>query len=862
MASPAVRVSPTREAPTHDVSLSDGAETIGLRFLDDLRRNILQEIPISPPSRPYSTRQATWFGGSRRLNFKDDPNGFYESYGMWTMTDGKLFPRPIEKFATGHRDQEMNQPGSVEWVPMLPTARTYIEQSFTASATSNRREVWLWLRYVGAPGNLTVAIYSDSAGDPNVLQTSTTVTTTTVNTYGWHRILLPANVAVTSGTDYHIVLQATSTDNLGNHWEVGMEAANGAQRSADGSTWALMSYTLYYRVTTLKVGRQWMHFQLYGAEYKVSNNDDRAGSSLMINGERGRATSGTASTLTDTGEGVSGAWTTDQWAGCKIRIINGVGDGQIRTITANNTSGQITVTPDWDVTPTATSEYVIYDTPIWQSISGHGLAEVYGRPVVAHNIAYFPQGSGDNIRMMHIDYADADVHAFQDDGTNKAGVMEVFYDPDVGLQLWKAGYGSAAVAYCTPVAWGSNNTYTNISGTYVGTSDQNITNMVAREALYIFKENSMWKMVKNRPVQINTGMEYGPSPFNGKMAIAGNNEFWWGWNHSIVRMIGGSISDMMNFRQGWQGLPSDRQGIPMSGCNAGAWWFFGMDGRVSDRSTILVWNGYGFMELYRGPAANLRIQNVYWLAGPLARPKLYFDVGGDSMYIEFPLHNSNPLNDTSLSYSPFAELVTTIFDAGEPTLEKVLNKVSVLAYGGGRGVFNGRVKVYFQVDDEITPVASGSNATWHYLGELTGPKRINRVKSLDMVANFGEVNRYRLKLEIFSTSATNPIVILGIEHFGDIFTPLQYRWVGTFKVDSNQLTRNGDPDFSPDFILDFLRRAYEEGKVLQMRSIIDNMDDRAVVVSNAPVPVYQWVRAEDSKAKWGGYITIGLKEPG
>lgn len=66
----------------------------------------------------------------------------------------------------------------------------------------------------------------------------------------------------------------------------------------------------------------------------------------------GTATSGGASTLTDTAK----SWATNQWTNYQIRITGGTGVGQIRTV-ASNTGTVITVSAAWTTQPDATSTY-------------------------------------------------------------------------------------------------------------------------------------------------------------------------------------------------------------------------------------------------------------------------------------------------------------------------------------------------------------------------------------------------------------------------------------------------------------------------------------------------------------------------
>ncbi len=65
-----------------------------------------------------------------------------------------------------------------------------------------------------------------------------------------------------------------------------------------------------------------------GALYAVDENADGSTSTLYMNGERGRATSGGSNTLTDTDEGMSSGWTDDQWNDWYIKITSGTGVGQ------------------------------------------------------------------------------------------------------------------------------------------------------------------------------------------------------------------------------------------------------------------------------------------------------------------------------------------------------------------------------------------------------------------------------------------------------------------------------------------------------------------------------------------------------
>lgn len=90
-----------------------------------------------------------------------------------------------------------------------------------------------------------------------------------------------------------------------------------------------------------------------GREIIVPGRNDTA-QATVTNADTGTATSGGASTLTDTAK----AWTASEHVGWVVHITAGTGAGQRRVITAN-TATQLTVDAAWTTQPDATSVYTI-----------------------------------------------------------------------------------------------------------------------------------------------------------------------------------------------------------------------------------------------------------------------------------------------------------------------------------------------------------------------------------------------------------------------------------------------------------------------------------------------------------------------
>ena len=824
---PTAKATPTTELASHDVTLSNGVERIGLLFRDGPK--VLQEIPISEGARPFSRQQKSWFSGMSRLRYEDDPMGYWDAASMWTMTDGKLFPMPQWKWAKGFRSADYNMPGDVTYQKV----DTYISVAFAASASYNSDKMLLWLDWEGVPTDLTYRICSDTAGSPGTVLKSGTIAVTSATRTGPTEIDWTTTQALTSGTTYHLVIYNAGSAN--DYWKVATDADGaGSKTSADGSTnWTAAAYSMYYRVTDADTHREWKFFFFNRCQYAVSINDDGTSSVLYMNGDRFAPTSAGASTVTDTSSGISTGWATNQWAGAYIRVIVGPGLGQVRQI-ASNTSTQITVTAAWDKIPTTESRLVIYSTPIWQLLTS-GLGAVTGSPVSVNNITYFPQGST-AIRKMKVDPTEAAQHAFEVDSTNTADIMSVYFNSvDGDTEVWAADQDNSKIKYSAEKAWGTALNFSNWKK--VG-SKSAITNFLGGRELLVFKEDSMWTVSPSRKIIPQyTGLDTAQDPNNGKAAMYWNNETWWSWSNSIQRLVGDEIGDILLYKSGTQGLI--RPGTPKNITAGLGWRFVAIDGGADKVSSVIVFNGFGWMEVFRGWKVGLRIRNLAWQACPGTRSRLWIDVGGEMVYIDFPLFAANPRRDAALNYQHYAEFTTSTYDVNEATLNKLISLVRINLEGT-----DGKVIVEYQFDNETT---------WYKLGEI-----INDVKP-EFVLNLGNIKEFRLRFRIYTTTAITPPVIEAYEVSGWIASPLKYQWVSSFKVDTNQVTKAGDPDYSPDTIVKFLQNAAVNAQSISMRSVIPTMDDKKVIVS-APVIHKNWIRPEDGKPTWGGSVDIAFRE--
>lgn len=128
------------------------------------------------------------------------------------------------------------------------------------------------------------------------------------------------------------------------------------------------------------------------AGWAVEGNAVATSGSLGSPIATGTATAGGASTLTNSGK----SWTVNQWANSQVRITNGTGAGQVRTVNSN-TSTALTVSAVWATNPDATSDYVIEGNDDWILVTGSSAVTLFRYAIngIAALSATTAQATGD-----------------------------------------------------------------------------------------------------------------------------------------------------------------------------------------------------------------------------------------------------------------------------------------------------------------------------------------------------------------------------------------------------------------------------------------------------------------------------------
>lgn len=809
-----VRVYPGASNPTHELSLSDGVLTWGLKL--DGGADALKETPLTPSTLRLSgvsgfgawepglaqIEQRDWSGGPGAARFSSaSATRYFESRNAWTLSAGVLHPAPLWRFARGLRNAAQQLPGDVSWKGLLGAQR-YQAAQFTTSAALAAKRIRVWLRRVGNPGGLSVSIHTNSGGAPGSKVAGTDAAIASADMVDvvseLHSFEL-SGASLSAATTYHLVISGGANDNAANHWELAAEdLASGGRGSADGSAWSAAMFRPYFRVEDAALVRNFIFFRLGGALYAADQRANGGASHVYLNGERGVATSATPTSLGDSHK----LWGADQWDSAWVRITKGKGAGQARRIRANG-AGDLSVAA-WDLTPDTTSEYLIYATDHWQDISpvlGDLIDGTVRDVAIVNDHALLAQGDGVPILRMRFNAAAATpAHEFDDDGANVADLLHCFHHPVSGPQVWRGVISTGEVSRATPSNWLTALTFG--AGIKVGDKGQALRKLLDWNGqLWILKSDAFWQINDNdQAKRINVGLESYASEVGSQPLITWNGQIYFGCGAALLASNGNGLQDIGPQQGTIAGLAAWGAGRLVAALDA-----------AGGESSVRVWDGAAWHEVLRGQ----RIQSIAVQDCPGSQPRLWACVDGELVCMPLPRESYEPLADGELDYQHEAVLVGSTIDMEAARLPKFVREVSLLSRGLGS---DAQVALDYQVDGEI------GTAIWRQAGVFSA-------SPLDTLAlNAGPLQAIRTRLRLLSSKAAAPPVVQSVVVEGFARTPLRYLWEARIKLADLQADGAGGIDPDPDAFMAWLQHAARRATRIHMRSIWAAMDDRYVIV--------------------------------
>ena len=584
-----VRVSPTEQNPTHHISLRDrSGRTIGLILCDEKGQPIksasgaFNKVPVETTAQkqtsgsssyndyqyPYSPIvQDDLSGGRGNLDFERDSTKFYDSFRTLSGRANKAYAGPQEQFTSGLRSQNQNVPGNVVWHKLINTQR-YLYYRFQASASYTAGLIWILARRKSIPGDLTLAICSDSAGNVGSVLSSVTVSYDRLPDVLSEWLNETISQSLTSGTYYWLMIYGDENDNNDKHWLIGMKNASGGTLTSEDfdSTPSSISKDLYFRITTANSAKTCIPFTYKEQQYFVISGTSGA-PNLYMAGDRGTAdsNSGQLTRLVD----ASKSWATDQWAGAIVKVIDGTGatEPQPWRVITSNGSTYLVVDSAWTITHDTTTEYVILDDALTE-ITGHGLtAPVTSVLVSTTGVIYFAQGDSTNIRRAKYETSGGNWTAtYADDSTNKATFLA--YKPQA-QKIVKAnqrdGSNNTSIALANVPTWGTDLSFgsaVNIDSKYIRITGLAVyPDSNSDEALWVFKEDLPFIVPgTGNPYPLNIEeMRTIRSPYNGRNPLTHNVYLYFPLGGGGLERYYGTTIDEIGPNKD-EGLPGGRRG--------------------------------------------------------------------------------------------------------------------------------------------------------------------------------------------------------------------------------------------------------------------------------------------------------------
>ena len=755
-----VHVRPTGDV-THDLALSDGTRTFGIKLQGGARGIV--ETPATPtnirinqagakfgdfdPSMAH-IEQRDWSGGRGLKLFVDDPQRFYDG-SAWTMTRDVLLNGLQWQLTTGTIPWSADLPGSVEWRGLFADER-YLARNFTPTTTYNSTGAFFWVRKVGNPGDLTLGFYSSGTGAPGASTAAFTLVSAAVPDSV--SVFIPstwAAVSFSSGKDYWAVLSGDSSATLRNHWEVGCQtSAGGGMRSSNGSAWVGHDAYPYYLSQGPPLDVKWHFFSLSSV----------LGTSQVLHAvSQDNSSAANSSTLRLTGVGT---WSTVAWTSALTGVVKDV--------------------------------------------------------AVIDNVAYMARGGGTAMFAARVQNSSNEGQSV--DTTSVADYVHNFYDPVDGPQLYRAVSSAARVYRASTVAFATTQTWKPSTGVPVGEAGFPIVDMIDYDnQIYVRKADDLWAIKSDRAAKINVGLGAVPSSGIYSPMYTKDLYLYLAWSYSLERLYGATLDDIGPWKG--IGLPSSRVGVVSCLEGAIGWMFCGIDAGSTGVSSVLAWDGRGYHEVFRAPVAGWRVQNLKWWAPIGTRPRLFISCGGMIFTVAFPFRSLNPeldrggaIGSVPLTYQHESVVETGSYDLGSGQLPKLFDVFQARSQNlNSSGV---EVRLDYQVDNEI------GGSTWIQLPDVW-----RQSPSDEAAIRQGDKRAIRMRQRMITNNSSTPVHLDATVLKAVARTPVKRRWTIKAKAGTFQVDLQGNADADPDVFYAWLQDAAVRTVPLHMRAAWDVWDD-------------------------------------
>lgn len=679
--------SPRNPNAAYDVELFDGSKRIGLHVSGDMARNPVRASTLKTTSGnqsysdmepPYTAiAQDTFTGGRGALQYEKDVTRYRDGLRANTERDGGVILAGREQYAKAIRSGAWYLPGGMKMVDLLET-KQYLGNKITPDDDIDVVKIGMWVKKVGTPNDLTMAIYSHNVGGRPFASLATgTISADDVDDVISEFVLVEIGTeSLTGSTSYWAVVYGDDDDDAENHWQVGVKNESGTtlkNRTGYYLNWSSVDVDLYFQFQEEAETVKSFWFEYKKGWYVLTQPVSGGAPQLFLNGARGLATNNAGDKgklITSTAHGVS----EEDAIGGVLYVIAGSGssdDKNWRIVTGVSDTDEFEVDEEWGTTHTVTTEWVLLAPGLMSEIdvSSDLTKRITDVLVATNEHVYFCQENDVIVRMMEENDTSVWTRTFTDEAVKadflaqyKNGANEKIVRVRLGniYECTLPDNGDALATWTDAVTPGSQ--YDRIRGiqTY---KDYDLDDAVA-----IFKESGAWFYKDEQVDEFRTPeMKNIMSADTGVVSNVHGSYLLFSVQHTLWRFYNPEFSDIG--LQMDEGLPVHRQG-PVSAIEPyPGKIYIAVDGGEDGYSGIFSSGvSSNYTEIYRAPKGE-RILGLGFQPTPgESLDRLWFTQGADVLWIPFPSATYDPYQVDNYPYThefsiELASITAGLYDA-------------------------------------------------------------------------------------------------------------------------------------------------------------------------------------------------------
>jgi hypothetical protein len=250
----------------------------------------------------------------------------------------------------------------------------------------------------------------------------------------------------------------------------------------------------------------------------------------------------------------------------------------------------------------------------------------------------------------------------------------------------------------------------------VGTGET-ITAMAGfRDEVAIATTRGLWLQAADWTYQVlDWSSQEADSNGVGMYAWARTNELFIPVGHGLYRWTGATMVACGPDRDA--GLPSDRAGNIVALCGTANWLYAVVDAGSDGYSSVMVYQGRDWHELYRGGTAGERIHTIGYetINSP---SRLWFGQGTQMLYVELPDYSDNPYQYEGIHFHPDGEVELSAWGNELMPVLKDWRYVIVQAEACNSDQY---IEVYYEIDRSGVWTLLGTINTTHTLHRISFP---------------------------------------------------------------------------------------------------------------------------------------------